>query len=152
MTWQADARSLLYARLLTVPGLPDEDQIANENAGTTSNPDEVFQPTPGEIWIAQRMAFGVSRPLGGPARGAFIRNDGSWRLLLNFPRLGGTAWADALAESVLDTFPVGLTLGVTPTKVFVDGSRRFGGAPDLEDGYYTVPVDISWHVHTLNTL
>ncbi len=150
MSWQADTRDLLYARLLTVPGLPDTSQIAQENAGAVA--DEVFEPTPGEIWIAQRMGFGVSRPLGGPARGAYIRNDGSWRLLLNFPRLGGTAWADALAEAVLDAFPVGLTLGVTPTKVLIDGSRRWGGAPDLEDGYYTVPVDISWHVHTLNTL
>ena len=34
----------------------------------------------------------------------------------------------------------------------IDGARDWAGGRDIEDGWYTVPVDVTWHVWALNTL
>lgn len=144
MSQYADIRAALMLALGAVPGIPAAPYRADENTD--------FTATPGKPWLRTRLQPGIERLLEKPGRGGTLQRSGLLRVFLNFPMLTGTIAADALAQAAVDTFAAGQTLDANGLDLFVDASRRWSGGTDLEEGYYTVPVDIAWHVFTPNPL
>lgn len=144
MSQRAEIRAALLAQMLTVPGIPDADHRAIENTG--------FDGTPGEAWLDSLLSPGPQTLLTMPAQGGTLLKDGVWRVRLHYPIDSGPDVADAMADSVVLAFPAGQRLVSGATQVAIDSSRDWSGAPGIKDGFYTVPVDIRWHVFAINTL
>lgn len=140
----ADIRAALEARLATVSGLPDADHRAVENTR--------YEPRVGETWLRHRLAPADERLLTMPAQGGWKQVDGAWRLLLHFPLDTGTTAGDTLSAAIVLAFPPGLTLTSGAVTVRIDSSRRWSGGRDIEEGWYTIPIDVRWHVWATNTL
>lgn len=145
MSENGEIRAALEAQLATVTGIPDATRRLGENTLGDLKPD-------GQAWVTSRMAYGIERVLTMPADGGIKRRDGTWRLLLRFPLGTGVDAGDTLSQAVADAFPRGLSLVSGSTTVHCDGARRYSGGRDIDEGWYIVPVDITWHVHTTNTV
>ncbi len=144
MSEYGDIRAALEAQLATVSGIPDSDYRLEEN--------DTADGKVGEVWLRHRLGYGPETRLTMPARGARVMKDGTWRLLVHFPLNTGTEDADTLVQAIVDAFPSGLTLLSGTTTVHIDNARRFGGGRDIDPSYYTVPIDVRWHVFTTSTL
>lgn len=140
----AAIRAALEARLATVVGIPPVSRWAKEN--------EAFEATVGQTWLRARLAPADERLLTLPARGGRKEIPGAWRLWLHFPVDSGVATADTLSAAMVEHFPAGLTLDAGGETLRIDGARRWTGGRDLEVDWYTVPIDVRWHVWTFNTL
>jgi len=140
----AETRAALLARLATATGVPDTTQWAEENV--------VFEPTIGEAWLAVRFSPGEERLITMPAQDGWKELPGVLRVLMHRPLREAVASADTVAQAILDSFAPGTTLTNGATTIHIDVSRRYSGGRDIDDSWYTVPIDIRWHVRTINTL
>lgn len=145
MSETAEIRAALEAQLATVSGIPDATRRIAENSRGEIKSD-------GRIWLTSRLSFLPERVLTKPHNGGLKRREGFWTLLVRCPLQTGTTAADDLVQAIADAFPSGLTLTNGSTDVHCDGADRGSGGRDIDEGRYTVPVTIRWHVHTTNTV
>lgn len=139
----ADVRSTLETRLATVSGIPATSRWALEN--------RVYEPEPGTVWLGARLSPGAERLMTLPARNGWLRRPGVWRLTLHFPIGSGIGESDTLSAAILAAFPAGLTIAMPGgTDLRIDGGRRWSAASIGAE--FTVPIDIYWHVLTINPL
>lgn len=144
MSRYTETRAALLALLETVTGFPDIDQWAGLN--------ERFEKTTGTPYAFVRCSFADERRLTMPARDGRMRLDGVLRVTLYRPLNEGEATALTIAQAVLDTFAPGTTLTNGATTVHLDSGRMAPGGSDIQPGWYTVPIDLRWHVDFINAL
>jgi hypothetical protein len=137
-----ETEAALLALLATVSGVP-----------TTATPNTRFAKVVSTPWMTAQFAPQEETLRTKTARDGRMRLTGVLRLKLYYPPLAGDSAALAMAEAILTAFAPGTTLTNGATTVHLDsGSRMWMGGTDIEPGWYTVPIDLRWHVDFINAL
>lgn len=144
MSRYTEAKAALTALLATVTGIPAESHWAQPNTE--------YEPTVGTPYCFVRFSTADEQRLTMPARDARMRLPGVLRVTLYRPLHEGETAALTLGQAILDTFAPGTTLSNGATTVHMDSGRMSSGGPDIEPGWYTVPIDLRWHVDFINAL
>ena len=139
-----EIRAALEARLALVPGIPATTQWQGRNKG--------FDRPMGQQWLTHRVHWGAEQLISKPVWGGYLQRNGVYQVVLYFPLDRDSPDPDVLAQAVVDTFPIGLTLVNGSTTVYIGEPRRWEGGIDLEEGFYGIPVDIPWYVQRPNPL
>lgn len=144
MSRHTEAPAALLALLETVPGIPAREHWAEPNTE--------YEPKVGTPYCFVRCSPADEQRRSLPARNARMRLPGVLRVTLYRPLHEGEDTARVLGEAILDAFAPGTTLTNGATTVTMDSGRMSSGGRDIEPGWYTVPIDLRWHVDFINAL
>ena len=112
----ANLRSVLRARLLTVTGLPAMAPVNRD-----------FTPSPDAAWVQDAVLFGTESQVTFPAQRADVERTGIYQVDTYHPVGGGPVPIDTLAEAILSVFRPGqsLTTGTADRPLHVRRVSRF---------------------------
>lgn len=137
-------RQAALAALTEMPGIPE--RIVDPN--TLSRPERLSEP-----WLSLRLGMTTRSLVTLPADGGTVRATGSFTVIAHVPLGDGPDTIEEIVDVVVAAFPQGQMLGGgTIAPVTITGVRRWSAGTDLENGWYSAPVDVMWRYDEVNNL
>lgn len=150
---EAIVRTLLRARLLTVPNLPSRilwENHAEDDAGTPGVGTERPDPVQGEWWLRETLTTADEELRSIPANGATMFTMGLYIIEVAAPLGVGTIDAETLNAAIRQTINPGWSAAQGGVTLTIQHSRKRPRNPDPTA--YILPCEIAWRAQWVNTV